>query len=139
MENIVAKPKQTNSNRKTSVTDMLIDPPDNNKVTIIKSKGGDVATKGGKIDKRSGGIYINEKSEPSVNWGRRKSVLLGVVGLVLATVLGILSNIVATYIQENFGLINDSGRFAVVFSIFIIILAASIVIVIQNIRHQSVE
>ena len=131
----MAKAKQTEPNRKTNITDDLPDLPVNSKVTIIKSKGGDVVTEGGIIDKRSGGLYIGEKSKPSENGGHRKPVLLVVVGLLLATILGILSNIIAAYIQEKHGLINDSGRFAVVFAIFILFLTASIVIVIRDIRQ----
>jgi phosphotransferase system glucose/maltose/N-acetylglucosamine-specific IIC component len=131
----MTKTNQTESSSGKALIDDLPDAMVNKRVTNIKSKGGDVVTEGGLIDKRSGGIYINEKSRPKGSKERKKLTLQVIAGLIIATVLSILSNIVATYFQEKYSLITDSSRFVIVLVIFLFVLIINIFIVLREIQN----
>ncbi|RLF49734.1 MAG: hypothetical protein DRN19_05530 [Thermoplasmata archaeon] len=45
------------------------------------------------------------------------------ISTVVAVILGIASNIVAAYLQDQFNLLNDQGRFVVVVAVFTVTLA----------------
>ena len=59
--------------------------------------------------------------------GARPSPALPVVlSILIATLSGLTSNIVAAYLQERYRLISDAGRFGLVVAVFVLTLVASI-------------
>ena len=54
---------------------------------------------------------------------RRFRARLMAISTVVAVILGIASNIVAAYLQDQFNLLNDQGRFVVVVAVFTVTLA----------------
>jgi hypothetical protein len=60
-----------------------------------------------------------------------------IASTVAASVLGIATNIIATYLQERFNLLNNQGRFAVVVVVFLITLAIGIWLAVNQGKEPS--
>lgn len=98
-------------------------------VLHIDSRGGDIAIGNSVIDKRSGGIYAGPGAEDyrtRETAETRNTPLRLVLSVVVAATLGLLSNIVAAYLQQRYDLVSNTDRFIIVLFVFLVALLVSI-------------
>lgn len=102
--------------------------------TYVDSGGGDVAFGGSVIDKRSGGNYSNESQDATeLKRARiRKGFSVYIAfGVIVSTVLGLLSNIVAAYLQQQYGLL-QIDRFWIVSVVFVVTFLVSVAVAVVS-------
>jgi hypothetical protein len=73
---------------------------------------------------------VNQSFPPDISTktlsDRHSYVFWIVVGVLAASISSLTSNIIATYLQEQFNLLNNQGRFVIVVIVFFVTLAISI-------------
>jgi hypothetical protein len=76
---------------------------------------------------REGPLTSGAKQPPA------SSVLIA-IGVILSAIFGLVSNVIAAYLQEQYHLISDPMRLLIVFGVLLISLSFSIVVAVRSNR-----
>jgi hypothetical protein len=113
---------------------------DEHTLNFIKSDGGDIAMNHSTINKRNGNIYLTgnlPQLEKSKYQRRKKVSVLIVLSIIFSTFLGLLSNIVAEYLQQQYDLLINKSRFLIVAIVFTLSLLVSIYFAIKQSQDEN--
>jgi hypothetical protein len=82
---------------------------------------------------------VAQNGTPSVHSDTSKHIQgrLVALSIIIATILGILSDLIAAYIQDHFNILNSQARFGIVLAVFISSLSIGVWLAIKQIREPS--
>jgi hypothetical protein len=93
----------------------------------VQSNGGDIAIGNSTIDKRSSNIFI-ETPKAQASKDTKPSLFFLLTSTIVSTLLGLVSNIIASYIQEKYQILTDEKRVFIVCGIFIFSIIVTVLI-----------